>query len=134
MAVQERLGGLGRVSFYEAAVAVGQVDDEAVGLPLHAADDHQGLAEVALGVARGVGQGNEHLPRLPAVLPYVVLDYGVLAIKPVLVAKAIEDALGSVALLPGTPEIALQDPVDDTGEGLLLGPFGRRLPQVPRRD
>ena len=31
----------------------------------------------------------------------------------------------------GTPEIVLQDPVDDTGEGLQLGPLGRRLPQVP---
>ena len=113
---------------------MGQVDDEAVGLLLHAADDHQGLAEVALGVARRMGQRHEHLPRLPAVLPYVVLDDGVLAIKPVLLAKALEDALGRVALLPGTPEIVLQDPVDDAGEGLQLGPLGRRLPQVPRRD
>ena len=59
-----------------------------MGLLLHAADDHQGLAEVALGVARRMGQRHEHLPRLPAVLPYVVLDDGVLAIKPVLLAKA----------------------------------------------
>ena len=87
----------------EAAVAVGQVDSEAVGPLLHAADDHQGLAEVALGVARRVGQRHEHLPRLAAVLPDVVLDYGVLAIKPILVVKALEDAFGSLALLPGTP-------------------------------
>ena len=40
---------------------MGQVDDEAVGLALHAADDHQGLAKVALGVARRMGQGDEHL-------------------------------------------------------------------------
>ena len=45
----------GRIGFDEAAVAVGQVDDETVGLLLHAADDHQGLAEVALGVARRMG-------------------------------------------------------------------------------
>ena len=55
MAVQEGLGGLGGVSLHEAAVAVGQVDDEAVGLALHAADGHQGLPEVALGVVPADG-------------------------------------------------------------------------------
>ena len=92
----------------EAAVAVGQVDDEAVGLPLHAADDHQGLPEVALGVARGMGQWDEHLPGLTAILSDVVLDRGlsdrgVSAVVAVLVPEPLEDALGSVALLPGTP-------------------------------
>ena len=53
MAVQEGLGGLGGIGLDEAAVAVGQVEDEAVGLALHPADDHQGLAEVALGVPPG---------------------------------------------------------------------------------
>ena len=52
MAVQEGVGVLGRIGLDEAAVAVGQVQDEAVGLPLHPADNHQGLAEVALVVAR----------------------------------------------------------------------------------
>ena len=56
MAVQERLGGLRRVSLDEAAVAMGQVQDEAVGFLFHPADDHQGLAKVALGVARRMGR------------------------------------------------------------------------------
>ena len=47
---------------------MGQVQDEAVGLLLHAADDHQRLAEVALGVARRMGQRHENLPGLTAVL------------------------------------------------------------------
>ena len=104
MPVQEGLGGLGRVGFDEAAVAVGQVDDEAVGLLLHFADDHQGLAEVALGVARRMGQGDEHLLGLAAMLPHVVLDDGVLAVKPILVPQPLEDALGRVALLPREPD------------------------------
>ena len=61
MAIQEGLGALRRVGLHEAAVAVGQVQYEAVGLSLHAADDHQGLAEVAMGVARRMGQRHEHL-------------------------------------------------------------------------
>ncbi len=61
MAVQEGLGALGGIGLDEAAVAVGEVQDKAVGLALHPADDHQGLAEVALGVARRVGQRHEHL-------------------------------------------------------------------------
>ncbi len=83
----------------EAAVAVGQVDDETVGLPLHSADDHHGLAEVALGVARRMGQGDEHLPGLPAMLSYIVLDRGVSAVVAVLVPQPLEDTLGGVALL-----------------------------------
>ena len=83
-------------------------------------DDHQGLAEVALGVVRGVGQGNEHLPGLAAVLPHVVLDYGVLAAEPILVPHPLEDPLRRVALLPGNDQVRLQDPVNDTGVCLLL--------------
>ena len=96
--IQEGLGGIG---LSEAAVAVGQVDDEAVGLTLQAADDHQGLAEVALGVSRRMGQGHEHLLGLTAILPDVVLDRGVSAVVAVLVPQPLEDALGRVALLPG---------------------------------
>ena len=53
-------------------------------------------------------------------LPHVVLDYGVLAAEPMLVPKSLEDPLGGVALLPGTPEVVYQDLVDDAGEGLIL--------------
>ena len=91
----------------------GQVQDEAVGLLLHAADDHPGFPEVALGVARRMGQRHEHLPGLAVALPDVVLDYGVLTVKPVLIPQPLEDALCRVPLFPGTPEIVLQDPVDN---------------------
>ena len=49
--------GLRGIGLDEAAVAVGQVDDETVGLTLHAADDHQGLADsrTARGPADGTG-------------------------------------------------------------------------------
>ena len=99
---------------------MGQVDDEAVGLALHAADDHQGLAEVALRVPRRMGQRDEHLLGLTVVLPDVVLDRGVSAVEAVFVPEALEDALGGVALLPGTPQVVLQEPADDAGVGLLL--------------
>ena len=134
MAVQEGLGGLGRVGLDEASVAVGQVNDEAVGFLLHPANDHQGLAEVALGVAWGVGQRDEHLPGLAAVLPDVVLDDGVLADEPILVPQPLEDPLRRVALLPGNAQVRLQDPVDDAGEGLQLGLPGWILPPVAWRD
>ena len=112
---------------------MGQVDDEAVGPLLHAADDHQGLAEVALGVARRMGQRHEHLPCLTAILSDVVLDRGVSAVESVLIPEALEDALGGVALLPETPEVVCQDPVDDVGERLQLGPSRRSLSPVARR-
>ena len=80
---------------------MGQVQDEVVGLLLHPAHDHPGLAEVALGMARGMELRHEHLLGPAAALPDVVLDDGVLAPKPVLVAQPLEDALGRVALLFG---------------------------------
>ena len=101
VAVPEGRGGLRGVGLDEAAVAVGQVQDEAVGLALHSPDDHQGLAEVALDLARGVGQGHEHLLGPAAALPDLVLDDGVLAAEPILVPPPLKDALGRVALLPG---------------------------------
>ena len=113
VAVQECLGGLRGIGLDEAAVAVGQVQDEAVDLPLHSTDDCQGLAEVAPGVARGMGQRHEHLPRPAAALPHIVLDDGVSPVEPVLVPDPLEDALRRVALLPGKPEVVFQDPVDD---------------------
>ena len=133
MAVQEGLGGLRGVGLHEAAVAVGQVQDEVVGLLFHPVDDHPGLSEVALSMARGMGQRHEHLLGPAAALPDVVLDDGVLALKPVLVAQPLEDALGGVALLPGNAEVALKDRADDAGVGLQLGPSGRSLPPVARR-
>ena len=49
--------GLRGIGLDEAAVAVGQVDDETVGLTLHAADDRQSLADsrTARGPAHGTG-------------------------------------------------------------------------------
>ena len=120
MAVQEGLGGLGGIGLHIAAVAVGQIQDEAVGLPLHARDDHQGLAEVALGLARRVRQWHEHLPGPPAVLPDVVLDDSVPAVKAILVPETLEDALGGMPLLLGDAVIILQDAVNDASESLLL--------------
>ena len=68
----------------------------------------------------GVGQRHEHLFCLSAVLPGVVPDDGVPAVKAVLVPEALEDAFGGVPLLLGNAVIILQDAVYDAGEGLPL--------------
>ena len=69
VAVQKGLGGLRWIRLHKAAVAVGQVQHEVVHLALVAANDHQGLAEVALGVARRMGQRHEHLRGHPKLYP-----------------------------------------------------------------
>ena len=69
-------------------------------------------------MARRVGERHEHLPRLAAVLPHVVLDRGVPTAEPVLVPEPLEDTFGSVALLLGKPQVVFQNPVDDAGIGL----------------
>ena len=113
--VQEGLGGLVRIGLDEATVAVGQVEYEAVSLSLHPACDHQGPAEVALGVARRERQGHEHLSGPAAVLPHAVLDDNVSAVETELVPEPLEDVLGGVALLSGKLEILFEDAVDDPG-------------------
>ena len=133
VAVQKGLGGLRGIGLDEAPVAVGQVDDEAVGLALHAADDHQGLAKVALGMARRVGQRHEHLTGPAAVLPDVVLDDGVSTVEPVFVPDPLVDAPGRVALLLGNPVILFEDAVDDTHERLKFGPTRWDLSPIARR-
>ena len=108
------------VGLHEATVAVGQIQDQVVGLLLHPADDHQRFAEVALRMARRMEQRDEHLPGLTAALPYVVLDYGVLAPEPILIPQPLKDALGRVPLLLGDAQVFFQNPIDDAGERLLL--------------
>ena len=62
----------------------------------------------------------------------VYWNYGVLACEPVLVAQALEDALGGVSLPLGDAEVIFKDPVpaDYAGEGLQLRAAGRNLPPV----
>ena len=130
MAVQKGLGGLPGIGLHEAAVAVGQVQHEVVHLALHTGDHRQRLPEIALGVARCMGQRHEHLPDPPPVLPDVVLDYGVLAVEPVLVPQPLEDPLRGVALLSGNSAIGCQDRVNYAGVRLKLRLARRALPRV----
>ena len=107
MAVKEGFGGPGRIGLDEAAVAVGPVVDQAVGLLLYPADDFHGLADITSGIARRVRQRHEHLFGLGAMLMDVVLDDGVPAVKAARVPNPPEDAVVDVALLSGDPVIII---------------------------
>ena len=64
VAIAERLGRLRRIGLHEAGITVGKVEGKEVDLlARHTADHRHRLAEVRLGVARGVMQGHEHLAR-----------------------------------------------------------------------
>ena len=80
----KRLRRLGRKRLHERVVAVRQIHDQVVRLAFDAVDDHQGFAEVGLGVARRMRERHEHL--LPAqLLPaHVVFDNRVAAREGVL--------------------------------------------------
>ena len=58
---------------HEAGVTVGKVEGKEVDLARHTADHRHRLAEVRLGVARGVMQGHEHLARPKPPLTDIVL-------------------------------------------------------------
>ena len=110
--VAERLGRLRGVRLDEACVAVGKVQHEVVDGLLHSADDRLGLAEVALGITRRMGERNVHLACPETPLPHVVLDYRVLATEPVLRSQTVIDPLRRVALLPRKTPVLFQYPVD----------------------
>ncbi len=55
-----------------------------------------------------------------AMLPDVVLDDGVPAVKAILVPEPLVDALRRVTLLLRNAVIIIQDTVDDAGEGIVL--------------
>ena len=75
MFVQQRVGRLRGIDREEAAIAIGQVQDGAAGVLPCSPDGRQGFARVALGLARSMGQGQEHLLG-PVALPEVALDAG----------------------------------------------------------
>ena len=84
---------------------MGQIDDEAVVLPLHSTPPMTTKASPKSDWAwpGRVGQRHEHHPGLTSILSDIVLDRGVSAIESLFVPETLEDALGRVALLPGTP-------------------------------
>ncbi len=84
-------------------VLVGKVEGKEVDLARHTADHRHRLAEVRLGVARGVMQGHEHLARPKPPLTDIVLHDGVAAGEPVLVPETVEDPLRRVPRAPAGP-------------------------------
>ena len=84
---------------------LGPSEDETVGLLLHYSDDHQGLAEVALGMPRRMSQGHVHFSGQAAVLANVFLNDGIPTEEVILVSEPFEDVFCGEALLSGKLEI-----------------------------
>ena len=120
VAVQEGLGGLRRVGLDEAPSLWGRSRTKQWAFCSTPPMLTRASPKSHWGMSWRMGQRDEHLLGPAAMLPHVVLDRGVLAAEPMLVPEPLEDPLGCVALLPGTPEVVYQDPVDDAGEGLFL--------------
>ena len=112
---------------------MGQVQHQAVHLALHPTDHRHCLPEVTLGMARRVGQGDEHLLGPSPPIADAVLDRRVSAVEPVLTPQPLKDPLGSMALLPGHLAISFQDGVNYLSEGRQLGSSGWFLAPVPWR-
>ena len=117
---------------HEAGIAVRQVYDEEMRLLLDAACDDHRLAEVGLSMAGRMRQRHEQFAAVPFPLPHVILDDGVAAGEPVLIAEPLEHPLGRMPLLAMDPAIVLQPAVDDAGEGIQLRTFHRGRSPVSR--
>ncbi|MCH8243271.1 MAG: hypothetical protein IH897_11775 [Planctomycetes bacterium] len=87
----------------------------------HAAgDDRIRLAEVCLGMARGMLQRHEHLPPTASMLPHVVLHDRVATVEPVLFPQTLENPLRRVMLLAMARAVLIQILIDDPDIGIQL--------------
>jgi hypothetical protein len=112
---------------------VRQIHDQVVRLLLHPGKDHQRFAEVGLRFARGMGQGNEHLPAANLFATHIVLHDRGATREAVLVLEPIEDPLGRVPLLGRPLLVVAKYGVDHAQPRPQLGPFDRLLPLVAGR-
>ena len=101
---------------------MGKVQHEVVDGLLHSSDHRLGLAEVALGMSRGMGQWNVHLACPETPLAHVVLDYRVLATEHVLRSQTVIDPLRRVPLLLRKTPVLFQYPVDHPVVRVQLSP------------
>ena len=134
MAIHPGLRRRRRIGPHVTGIAVRQIHDEEVRLPLDPADDHDGLAEVRLGMSGRMRQRHEHLPPAAFALAHVILHDRVAAGEPVLVPEPLQHAPGRMALLAVDPDIALQPAVDDLGEPVQLRPLHRRRSPIAGRN
>src|SRR4051812_28959628 len=133
VALEERLGAFSREGGDEDGVGVRQGHREQGDLGGLAIEMDLGLAEIDLGLARGVGQGDEDLGGTELPGSDRLLDDAQAALIAVLVADPLEDPMGGVPLLPGRLLVGLEDLVDDRQEGFELEPGAGSGPAVSRR-
>ena len=99
MAVQKGLRRLPAIRLDEPDIGMGQDQAEEGNLLPSAPDLDRSLAEVDLGMARRVMQGNEGLARRLPPGPDIVLHDGIAAGEPVLVPQPFEDPVRRMPLL-----------------------------------
>ena len=112
VAVEKRLGRLGRIGLHEAGIRVRQVHAEEMDLLAHPADHRDSFAKIDLGVAWRVDQRYEHLARRDARPADIVLHRGVPTCISVLIAQPLIYPLGGVALLHRSVLVGCEDSVD----------------------
>ena len=125
-------GLTGVIGLHEPDVRMRQDQAEEGGLLALPADLDRRLAEVDLGMARRVMQGNEGLAHGLPTGPDMVLHDRVAAREPVLVPKTLKDPIRRVPLLARHLRIRvrLKDRVDDAGEPVQPRPPDRLGPTV----
>ena len=133
VAVEKRLGRLGRIGLHEAGIRVRQVHAEEMDLLAHPGDHCDRFAKIDLGVARRVDQRHEHLARRDAGPAYIVLHRGVPTRISVLIAQPLEYPLGGVTLLHRSMLVGCEDRIDHAQERIELRPRRRLGPPISGR-
>ncbi len=117
----ERLGAFAREGGDVKRVGVGQAHHRQSRLHAHTGNLDERLAEVELGLTRWLGERHEHFTVTVVVVGEVAPELTLRTLVAVLVAQALEDPLGGVALLLGGGLILLEDLVDHPEECSELG-------------
>ena len=125
----QNLGRLGRKGRDKKVIAVGQDQDEVMGLLGHATSDHTSLSEIGLSIARRMIKRHKHFPGHPAPLSDIILDNRQTALIAVIVPQPVKYPLGRMPLLFGlslsSVRICSMIPRNGPSLGRLAGSFRR---------
>ena len=133
VSVEEGLRRLRRIGLHEAGVRLRQIHAEEMNLLAHPANHAHRFAEIHLRMARRMRQRHEGLSPARPLDPYIILDDGVAAREPMLVAQTLENPLGRMTLLHWRCPVSLEDRLDHRNHRPQLRLLRRSLPHITRR-
>src|SRR5665811_213551 len=131
--VEEGLRRLRWIGLHETSVRLRQIHAKEMKLLAYPANHAYRFAEIYLRMARRMRQRHEGLSSARPLDPHMILDDGVAAREPMLVAQPLKNPLGRMTLLHRRCPVGLEDRLDHRNQRPQLRLRRRSLPHITRR-